>query len=490
MSNSLSVWQILRSGRLYLWVAWAALFVVWMDTVVTQRAYLSLAIVIVCLLILYFAEGMEIAAAELLDKDPKQLASPSATKVLNGIKQDKEWFFAQRQVFVVAIISLMTLLTSYKTITVPFVGQEYIDLPFVGRTELSDVAALFSFLLTSLTVLWWCQVFPKRLAIRNSERFLHQSAFIWRPLKLIGMFNMPGPADGLVWLAKNYTGYRLPRKLKPSPGAYYNEAVLLYGFSEDRHAIDIKLNETGGGVITKKYLLIFVHGDRHSTQGAAWVGSSFIGNPDIEIKGVYTCHVPERIDKLSAQLDSIFDGKEPGGGDYEFSRNLADELRMGLRVSEPERTIRPGGGEEIKWNIDFRKKLPHDLSTVRSALDQDPTSDMLVALMYEVRLQIAPGGYETDTVDYQSNKFHVPCRRFSLKLRAEVGALLNFVINKCEVTLIGANTPFSVEEDRVEEYVRRTDSIEVPHPLQGSRYVVRWDTSNLRAPNISSKSPE
>ena len=197
--------RIFLTGQLYLWISWFVLFAIYLTTVYKQNTYPSAVGVFGLLLILYYAEGMEIAVATLADKQAEQISSVKAKKALQTIKRDTEWFFAQRQVFVVTIVTLMSLLTTFDTIYLPY----YPDAWPITKDTLSwiNLPFLFTLSFTTFTVLWWCQVFPKRLALRNSVTFLHQSSLLMRPIKVIGALNLPGPADQLVWLATKYTSF-------------------------------------------------------------------------------------------------------------------------------------------------------------------------------------------------------------------------------------------------------------------------------------------
>jgi len=67
-------------------------------------------IIIPLTFILYLAEGLEIAVADLRDKDASQLANESTREILAQIQPRADFFFGQRQIFVVAIISFISLL--------------------------------------------------------------------------------------------------------------------------------------------------------------------------------------------------------------------------------------------------------------------------------------------------------------------------------------------------------------------------------------------
>ncbi len=162
--------RIFLRGQLYLWIIWLGLLAIYFDTVYQTGEYRNAILVFVLLVILYFAEGMEIAVATLADKQIAQIESVRARKALEFIKRDAEWFFAQRQVFVVTIVSFMSLMTTFPVIYVPFykaVGSKDLSLSLYGWTLPLDLPFWFTLIFTSFTILWWCQVFPKRLALRN-----------------------------------------------------------------------------------------------------------------------------------------------------------------------------------------------------------------------------------------------------------------------------------------------------------------------------------
>ncbi|HLY66122.1 MAG TPA: hypothetical protein VKU60_11360, partial [Chloroflexota bacterium] len=157
-----------------LWLLWLALVVIWVGTLAahwsgaeTRPVYLA-CVALGLLVVLFFAEGIELAVTSLLDVPPERLADAATAGELREIQQRVRFFFAQRQVFVVIIITFTSLITSYNWLSVPFVGRVAGFWPFY-----------FSLVFTSLTVLWFCQVTPKQLAIINPERFLRHSRFTW-----------------------------------------------------------------------------------------------------------------------------------------------------------------------------------------------------------------------------------------------------------------------------------------------------------------------
>ena len=109
------------------------------------------------MVILYCAEGIELAVTDLLDKHPSQLHDPVTARVLMEVQRLRDFFFAQRQVFVVVIIAFTSLVTTY----------QWLSVPGIGIVRDGGVRFWFSLVFTTLTILWFCQVTPKLLAVIN-----------------------------------------------------------------------------------------------------------------------------------------------------------------------------------------------------------------------------------------------------------------------------------------------------------------------------------
>lgn len=100
-----------------------------------------------------------------------------------------EFVLAQRQVIVVVTITIVSVSTSsFHWIYVPALGRMSNWAPYV-----------FGLLFTTFTVLWFCQVFPKRIAARYPERFWRFSRWLLKPILFAGrIFDLPAPSDDLV----------------------------------------------------------------------------------------------------------------------------------------------------------------------------------------------------------------------------------------------------------------------------------------------------
>jgi len=176
-----------------LWLVWICLTTIYVATVLDQyqegntSVLVSLAINLACAIFLWFAEGFEIAFAmvwPLRDKTDGDIRSS-----LQGL--DPEFVLAQRQVVVVATITVVSLTSKF----------DWILVPGVGRVSSFGAPAWFSGLFTTLSILWFCQVFPKRIAAKSTERFWRLSKWLLRPVLAAGkLLDLPGPVDHLVKL--------------------------------------------------------------------------------------------------------------------------------------------------------------------------------------------------------------------------------------------------------------------------------------------------
>jgi len=176
-----------------LWVAWGTLFVAYLATIAGHCAegelhYLGFAISsITCCALLFFAEGFEISFAMMFPQ--RNLMNSEICRCLQTL--DAEHILAQRQIIVVATITILSLSSVF----------DWILIPGLGRFSSPVVLSWFSGLFVTTTCLWFCQVLPKRLAARNPEQFWRLSQWLLKPIVIAGKFaDFPAPADNLVKL--------------------------------------------------------------------------------------------------------------------------------------------------------------------------------------------------------------------------------------------------------------------------------------------------
>jgi hypothetical protein len=164
-------------------VVWVVLSIVLIAT--AYEAGLALLLgrglaVILMLYVLALAEGLEIAIARRLSNHDN---ASQVGALLHGLNNSR--FFAQRQISVVAIIAMVTLLLSFPTIHVPFIGG-------FG----APISGLITFAWVTLTVLWLAQVGPKLLALDDPDSFIVQARWLLHALRRFGhLIDLTGPVN-------------------------------------------------------------------------------------------------------------------------------------------------------------------------------------------------------------------------------------------------------------------------------------------------------
>jgi hypothetical protein len=455
--------QVIRTT--ILWAVEILLAVVWISTLQAHAAagssspMVGAVIVVFLLFILYFAEGLELAFADLRDKDPEQI-DRAIMPPLREMQIDPGFFLGQRQVFVVVIISLMTLLTSYPWIAVPW-SPRHLAAPW---------PFWFSLLFTSLTVLWFCQVTPKRLAVINSEQFLRHSRWLWPIIKALGRaLDLPRPADQLVWIARRKLGYDRARLLLPSRAMHYSTSARINGFCLDRLDTQIVIGRDGTARTRKRYLALFLHGRRDQIDGWMATDSAFVRKPEVRLLGLYAASVPERVDGIASDLDEIFRNKHPGN--TAFGDNLVNQWAATVRGEMTPSQHRKG--EEASWHIKSPVRLPEDFQSHMAG-----TAVMMV-LTYEVEAQSSTGAYETSGRDDFVENLESGCRRYSLSVTTEPTAGFRIVRPDLDVTFGDLRTPLPEETDRCRPRITNGGNppgilLEVDYPIRAV-YRVRWE---------------
>ena len=188
-----------------LWAVWIFLVIIYVATIAALCAeghYSALIFAVVnlaCGVFLFFAEGFEIAFAMLWSiRDSVEADIRDSLRDLNP-----EFVLAQRQVIVVVTITIVSLTTS---------ALEWIVIPGFGKVQSYGAPYFFSLLFTTFSLLWFAQVFPKRIAARSAERFWRFSHWLLKPIIVAGkIFDLPAPYDDLViWWESLFGRARCP----------------------------------------------------------------------------------------------------------------------------------------------------------------------------------------------------------------------------------------------------------------------------------------
>lgn len=451
---------------LALWSLWVALLIVWVATLwVLARdghlSYVLLAAVVIALLgVLYYAEGLELAATDLLDKEPDQLSNEGSRVVLRDIQARPGFFYAHRQVFVVTIIAFTSLTTSYP----------WLYIPFVGRTGTYDLPFWFSLVFTTLTVLWFCQVTPKRLAVINSDKFLVGSRFVWRLIKLVSVLGLPNPTDFLVAIAVKRFDYGRSRQLSPSRQFYYSLSSLLLGSATFATSTVITLGASGAASIERKFLLIMTHGEFGAIDGSLDTQSEFLVFPHLDVLGVYVAPVPENLNTYHADLKALFDTDAPPPGSG-LGANRLPEWAHNVEVHREEQL----SCERASWSIEG-EHLPERFWPSKSI--DAAVGRPFAALLYRVRAEVGPDSFphEQDNASW-TEVIDQPCAICTIEIRAEPESNLAVVPTNVSVGLSasGIASPNESAKYRVQTIASR-GRLTVDFPLPGSFYTLSWRT--------------
>lgn len=452
-----------RVRSLVLWALWLVLVIVWFATLWAKWqerevvAVLLAGVVLGLLAILYYAEGLELAATDLLDKQPEQMRSVGATEVLKEIQARPGFFYAHRQVFVVTIISFTSLVTSYA----------WVNVPFVGKVSAYGVPFWFSLLFTTLTVLWFCQVTPKRLAVLNSELFLVQSRFVWRLIRITSLLGLPDPSDWLVVLAQKRSHYRTTRHLLPSRAAHYSLTTRLQGFSTDKIRTRLIVADDGSAAIIKRFMVLFLHGAHGQMYGELDTVSRFTIIPEVRLIGLYRLVLPEELQAIANRLDTLFESGGECAGEPNVIANWAHRVDVDVVASDGL------AGERAVWTIEG-ERLPERFW---SHEDDPNVGRPLLALVYEVEASVDSGAFRINSaVDNEwAETMALPCRQYSMSVVTAPESGLAVVAQRVTASLFGSGTDWPEEAEKYSLLaVAQRGALEIPYPLQGGTYTLFW----------------
>ena len=141
-----------------LFVVWAVMTFLWFYDAIHALVHgepgpaIKAVVWLLLMLLLAGMEGLEVAVIDRWS----QLYPERPTSDLAG-------WLAARQLFVALIVTGATLLADRDSLAIPFVAT-----PFTGAVALK----IFNLVFTTLTVLWFMQIFPKHMAATNADRYL------------------------------------------------------------------------------------------------------------------------------------------------------------------------------------------------------------------------------------------------------------------------------------------------------------------------------
>lgn len=192
-------------------VVWAVMTVLWFYGAVHALVHgdPSLAIkAVVWLLLMLLLAGMEGLEVAVIDRwshlYPERPASELAA------------WLAARQLFVALIVTAATLLADRESLPIPFMAE-----PFRGVVALK----IFNLVWTTLTVLWFMQIFPKHMAATNADRYLKVfQAALFPVVEFVRAIGISWPAEKTAQAVQNKIDWHA-EPISEAPGARHDESL-------------------------------------------------------------------------------------------------------------------------------------------------------------------------------------------------------------------------------------------------------------------------
>ena len=173
-----------------LFVVWAVLTFLWFYDAIHALVYgepgpaIKAVVWLLLMLLLAGMEGLEVAVIDRWsDLYPERPTS------------DLAGWLASRQLFVALIVTAATLLADRDSLAIPFVAT-----PFTEAVALK----IFNLVFTTLTVLWFMQIFPKHMAAVNADRYLKLTGRVVFPaVEFVRVIGISWPAEKTAQAVQN-----------------------------------------------------------------------------------------------------------------------------------------------------------------------------------------------------------------------------------------------------------------------------------------------
>jgi hypothetical protein len=187
-----------------LFFVWGVLSVLWVYDAIYELAHgkpgpaIKAVVWLLLMLLLAGMEGLEIAVGLRWS----HLYPDRPTSDLAG-------WLAARQLFVALIVTGATLLADRDSLAIPFVAT-----PFTGAVALK----IFNLVFTTLTVLWFMQIFPKHMAATNADRYLKVfRAALFPVVEFVRVIGVSWPAEKVAQAVQNRLDWHAEPTLERAP---------------------------------------------------------------------------------------------------------------------------------------------------------------------------------------------------------------------------------------------------------------------------------
>jgi hypothetical protein len=173
-----------------LFVVWAVMTFLWFYDAIHALVHgepgpaIKAVVWLLLMLLLAGMEGLEVAV---IDRWSHLYPERSTS--------DLAAWLASRQLFVALIVTGATLLADRDSLAIPFVAT-----PFTGAVALK----IFNLVFTTLTVLWFMQIFPKHMAATNADRYLKVfQAALFPVVEFVRVIGISWPAEKTAQAVQN-----------------------------------------------------------------------------------------------------------------------------------------------------------------------------------------------------------------------------------------------------------------------------------------------
>jgi hypothetical protein len=179
-----------------LFVVWAVLTFLWVYDAIYELVHgvagpaIKAVVWLLLMLLLAGMEGLEVAVIDRWS----QLYPERPTSDLAG-------WLAARQLFVALIVTGATLLADRDSLAIPFVATPLEPSP---ENSIGVALKIFNLVFTTLTVLWFMQIFPKHMAATNADRYLKVfRAALFPVVEFVRVIGISWPAEKTAQAVQN-----------------------------------------------------------------------------------------------------------------------------------------------------------------------------------------------------------------------------------------------------------------------------------------------
>jgi hypothetical protein len=432
-----------------------------------ERFVVDLLFMLGLLVVLFFAEALEIAYTFLSDKNRDELGEPVG-KFIEDMRSQLDLVYEAREWLVIIIIAMITLTAEHKKIYLPFVGEVH-DLSFPVLSWTIPIPSrllslLFSLLFTTLPVIWFAQGPGKKIALSSSQQMIVWTRPVWWIIRKVGIFvkatGLNRPVEWIVGSGVTKRVFSRKESFSPSNTGFFLSCLQRYGFALHHLIIHIQVHQDGSCDVEQKFVLYLVRHPRKSFyRRLAFEESEFAQGKFESVSGYKLEAVGRKYANIGTLLDQIAEGTCPKNV-MPSAKKHWDEQEERVKLGDRDIGVRAGF---TTW-----EPVPSD-------------ADGAFAFRAEWKGSWKAGAFRV--ADGVEDDFEVkvdyPCKCFSLKITPdpEMRMIFTEVIPKVQLL----ENAHKGEELRLEAALSPAIdgahgflSAELDYPLPGANYTYEW----------------